>query len=280
MQTANNHYLITDYLGTSQLAINSQGQPTWRVLSDAFGDTVLDTNNQITINLRFPGQYYDQETGLNYNYFRNYNPKIGRYLQSDPIGIGSGFNLYGYAYANPLFYYDPYGLYSFDDFVNNMAGFGDGMSLGITAWLRDQFDIGSVDKCSKHYALGVFASSIYPTRGGPLPSIFAKAVKTTKKSSMELKEAKELMKQWEKQKSKGRNSETRANNMRYHYKMHGQGMSKEKYFRKASEAANNFKHGRDRSDGTTIYNKGNEFLIKRTSTGETVTYGFNKRGKL
>lgn len=109
LQTATYHYLITDHLGTPQLAINSQGQQTWKIHSDTFGNTVLDPNNQITLNLRFPGQYYDQETGLSYNYFRDYNPQIGRYIQSDPIGIMGGINTYNYATDNPLIYRDPYG---------------------------------------------------------------------------------------------------------------------------------------------------------------------------
>lgn len=101
--------MITDHLGTPQLAINSQGQQTWKIHSDAFGNTVLDPNNQITLNLRFPGQYYDQETGLSYNYFRDYNPQIGRYIQSDPIGIMGGINTYNYAKGNPVAYMDAYG---------------------------------------------------------------------------------------------------------------------------------------------------------------------------
>ncbi|WP_275421946.1 RHS repeat-associated core domain-containing protein [Snodgrassella gandavensis] len=54
--------------------------------SDAFGNNELDTNNQITMNLWFSKQYYDTETGLSYNYFRDYNAKTGWYMQSDPIG--------------------------------------------------------------------------------------------------------------------------------------------------------------------------------------------------
>lgn len=60
--------------------------------------------------LRFPGQYFDQETGLHYNYFRDYDPSTGRYIESDPIGLDGGLNTYSYSELNPLRYIDPLGL--------------------------------------------------------------------------------------------------------------------------------------------------------------------------
>jgi RHS repeat-associated protein len=60
----------------------------------------------------FPGQYYDSETGLHYNYFRYYDPETGRYLTSEPIGVLGGSNTYLYSIGNPITYYDIYGLIS------------------------------------------------------------------------------------------------------------------------------------------------------------------------
>ena len=80
----------------------------WRWDGGAFGDSA--PTGSITVNLRYGGQYFDSESGLYYNWNRYYDPKIGRYISSDPIGLAGGPNTYLYANANPLRYIDPTGL--------------------------------------------------------------------------------------------------------------------------------------------------------------------------
>ncbi len=69
-----------------------------------------NTGNVFDFPLRFPGQYFDRETNLAYNYFRDYDPGIGRYIQSDPVGLVGGLNSYLYALADPVRLLDPKGL--------------------------------------------------------------------------------------------------------------------------------------------------------------------------
>jgi RHS repeat-associated protein len=82
----------------------------WQWDSEAFGNKLPESSGGTEVNLRFPGQYYDSETGLYYNYFRYYDPATGRYLESDPIGLEGGLNTYGYVGGNPLYWVDPLGL--------------------------------------------------------------------------------------------------------------------------------------------------------------------------
>ena len=110
-------YVHTDHLGTPRLMTNEQGTTVWRNLptTEPFGNSPVEEDPDgdatlTTLNPRFPGQYADRETNLNYNYFRDYDPGTGRYVQSDPIGLDGGINPYLYANANPLMYTDPEGL--------------------------------------------------------------------------------------------------------------------------------------------------------------------------
>lgn len=94
---------------------DSTGAAVWRNdNTEPFGDSVSDENPSglgvFEMPLRFPGQYGDKETGLNYNMARDYWPTGGRYIESDPIGLGGGLNTYAYVGSNPLSYVDPKGL--------------------------------------------------------------------------------------------------------------------------------------------------------------------------
>jgi RHS repeat-associated protein len=96
---------------TNRLATNGTQAIVWRWEGEAFGNTPAEELAGVSVNLRFPGQYYDSETNLHYNYFRYYDPTLGRYLQSDPIGLKDGLNTYNYVDLNPIRYVDPLGLY-------------------------------------------------------------------------------------------------------------------------------------------------------------------------
>jgi RHS repeat-associated protein len=111
------YYIHTDHLNTPRVVVDTNGATRWTWIAEPFGTTVPDSNpsglGSFAFNLRFPGQYADAESGLFYNYFRNYDNSKGGYTQSDPIGLAGGINTYAYARADPLAFADPSGLYYF-----------------------------------------------------------------------------------------------------------------------------------------------------------------------
>jgi RHS repeat-associated protein len=109
-------FIHGDHLGTPQLVTDESGRAIWSASYLPFGEATVDEDPDgdgvaYELNLRFPGQYYDAESELHYNYFRDYNPAIGRYTQPDPIGVDGGLNVYEYAIGNPLVNFDPFGLW-------------------------------------------------------------------------------------------------------------------------------------------------------------------------
>ena len=110
------YFIHVDYLNTPRLIANATGTPRWRWnQGEPFGESMANedpdgTSVAFTFPQRLPGQYYDAQTGHHYNYFRDYNPSLGRYAESDPIGLGGGSNRYVYVTGSPLLYYDPHGL--------------------------------------------------------------------------------------------------------------------------------------------------------------------------
>ncbi len=101
-------YYHTDHLGTPMLMTDESGNVVWEGEYLPFGEE-LSITGTIMNNLGFPGQYYDSETGLHYNYYRDYKPELGRYIEADPIGLNGGINLYSYVDSNPVNYIDPTG---------------------------------------------------------------------------------------------------------------------------------------------------------------------------
>jgi RHS repeat-associated protein len=161
-------YVHVDHLG----AVRKVSRPSdnvlmWRWDPTSFGTGVPDENPQMAgtfrYNLRFPGQYYDAESGVHYNYFRDgYDPTTGRYTQSDPVGLIGGINTYSYALNDPIGLYDPYGLWVPPSLpqsvVDTVTGFGDGVYGAVTLGFGDLQDVrdtvgvdGGVDGCSLLY---------------------------------------------------------------------------------------------------------------------------------
>lgn len=114
------YYVETDQLNAPRVVVRtSDHSPMWRWDADPFGTAAPNQNpnglGTFVYNLRFPGQYYQAETGLNYNHFRDYDPQTGQYLESDPIGLAGGqLSTYAYAGSNPISRVDPRGLTAFD----------------------------------------------------------------------------------------------------------------------------------------------------------------------
>ncbi|MCK9738080.1 RHS repeat-associated core domain-containing protein [Pseudomonas syringae] len=138
-------YLHADHLNSPRLATDSSQSLLWRWSSDAYGmgtpeEDVDGDGKATTVPLRLPGQIYDTQTQLSYNYYRDYNPNTGRYVQSDLIGLRGGRNTYGYVNSNPLLYIDPMGLASIAsplvipgvlDIIPGLSALGIGITSGL-----------------------------------------------------------------------------------------------------------------------------------------------------
>ena len=110
------YYIQTDHLNTPRLVADSTGTTVWRWdQGEPFGNDVPNSDpnnagNAFDLPLRLPGQHYDRETAIHYNTMRDYDPSVGRYVESDPIGLKGGLNTYAYVDGRPLSGIDPSGL--------------------------------------------------------------------------------------------------------------------------------------------------------------------------
>jgi RHS repeat-associated protein len=126
-------------LNTPRLIADASGTTVWRWdQGEPFGNDVPNNDpsgrGAFEFPLRFPGQYFDRETNLAYNYFRDYDPAIGRYAQSDTFGLKGGLNTYAYVSNRPLIAKDPLGLAKWTGTMN---------SLGVTVYGHDEFELES-----------------------------------------------------------------------------------------------------------------------------------------
>jgi len=103
------YYYHNDHLGTPQVLTDDSQAIVWKAVYAAFGEAEIQVE-AVENPFRFPGQYYDSETGLHYNWNRYYDPKTGRYLTPDPIGLEGGINLFTYVANSPTTSMDPSGL--------------------------------------------------------------------------------------------------------------------------------------------------------------------------
>ncbi|CAD5759092.1 protein rhsA [Escherichia coli] len=105
-------YFHTDVNGAPEEMTDSDGKIVWETGYQVWGNTIQEKDHgRVEQNLRYQGQYLDRETGLHYNLHRYYDPDVGRFMVTDPIGLAGGINLYQYA-PNPLGWIDPLGLKS------------------------------------------------------------------------------------------------------------------------------------------------------------------------
>jgi RHS repeat-associated protein len=158
-----------------QAAVRLSPRPRWqnrrRVRRRASGRSVV-------YNLRYPGQYYDSETGLSYNYFIDYDAQVGRYVESDPIGLESGVNTYAYAMGQPTMLIDSYGL---DAGVGTLPWPGAGARNGarsICALFPEACAVGAAGVVGA--AIGTL---IYPTIASPLGRVIDSVCRATDHSA-------------------------------------------------------------------------------------------------
>jgi RHS repeat-associated protein len=121
-------FLHGDRLDTPQFATDGAKRAEWKAAYQPFG-VIRPVILNLAQNLRLPGQYADQETGYYHNGFRTYAADLGRYLESDPIGLRGGLNTYIYVRANPLRGTDRFGLqeddFNIDNAIKTIVGTAD-----------------------------------------------------------------------------------------------------------------------------------------------------------
>jgi RHS repeat-associated protein len=147
------YYYGNDRLGTPQILTDSTNTVVWEAEYKPFGEADVNPNSTVVNNFRFPGQYFDQETGFHYNYHRYYDPRTGRYLRPDPIGQFGGVNLFIYSHNNPCNNTDPEGLWVIIPFLVNVAQKSMAYIIPLTPYIPSVTNI--FDKCLGPWGPGI-----------------------------------------------------------------------------------------------------------------------------
>ena len=145
------YYFINDHLGTPRKLMDETGSIVWSADYQPFG-AANNITGSVDNNFRFPGQYYDEETGLHYNYHRYYDRRTGRYLRADPIGLSGGTNIFTYVNNNPINNSDTLGLWTFGFDFAGTAGAGIGSTGGWTYVIDSRLNIAKI----RHFGGGGF----------------------------------------------------------------------------------------------------------------------------
>lgn len=153
--------LLPDALGSTRMLTDGNGNPTASYGYTPYGEASRSGTDDTQF--QFTGRENDGASGLYYYRARYYDPSLGRFIQSDPIGLAGGNNTYAYAEGDPLSFYDPLGLWAIGDpfpkgMVDASAGFGDTLSFNLTNRIRSGMGTnGVVNKCSGAYRGGELA---------------------------------------------------------------------------------------------------------------------------
>ncbi|MEV5154594.1 RHS repeat-associated core domain-containing protein [Streptomyces werraensis] len=133
--------IVTDLVGAPTELVSGEGEIAWRSRATLWGNTMWNRSASAYTPLRFPGQYFDPETGLHYNVFRHYDPETARYLSGDPLGLAAGLNPFAYV-SNPLTWSDPLGLTPCED-AAKLAAARNETVLGPNVPTRAEASVGS-----------------------------------------------------------------------------------------------------------------------------------------
>jgi RHS repeat-associated protein len=149
------YYIRADHIGRPVFATNAAGAKVWSAVYTPFGGVHTSTGSLPTN--RFPGQWFQTESGLHQNWMRDYDPTTGRYIQADPLGLVDGASVYGYVKSNPSNLFDPSGTQSIGDPNGRVPGGpwkwspDPGNSRGGGSWTNDRGGTTSWDGPGSHW---------------------------------------------------------------------------------------------------------------------------------